>query len=199
MPSPLVLASSSPSRVAMLRAAGLAFEQAPARIDEAAIRAALAVEGATPRDMADALAEFKALKISERHPASLVIGSDQVLDFEGVAIAKADTAGQAREQLLRLRGHRHSLFSAAVIAQGGKPIWRHVGEARLTMRMFSDDYLGAYLARNWPAVAGCVGCYQIESEGVRLFSRVDGAWPVILGMPLVEILGYLVDRGEIAS
>ena len=199
MPSPLVLASSSPSRVAMLRAAGLAFEQAPARIDEAAIRAALAVEGATPRDMADALAEFKALKISERHPASLVIGSDQVLDFEGVAIAKADTAGQAREQLLRLRGRRHSLFSAAVIAQGGKPIWRHVGEARLTMRMFSDDYLGAYLARNWPAVAGCVGCYQIESEGVRLFSRVDGAWPVILGMPLVEILGYLVDRGEIAS
>jgi septum formation protein len=67
------------------------------------------------------------------------------------------------------------------------------------MRMFSDDYLDAYLARNWPAVAGCVGCYQIESEGVRLFSRVDGAWPVILGMPLVEILGYLVDRGEIAS
>jgi septum formation protein len=199
MPSPLVLASSSPSRVAILRAAGLAFEQAPARIDEAAIRAALAVEGATPRDMADALAEFKALKISERHPASLVIGSDQVLDFEGVAMAKADTAGQAREQLLRLRGRRHSLFSAAVIAQGGKPIWRHVGEARLTMRMFSDDYLDAYLARNWPAVAGCVGCYQIESEGIRLFSRVDGAWPVILGMPLVEILGYLADRGEIAS
>jgi len=199
MPSPLILASTSSTRAAMLRAAGLDFTQQPARVDEEAIRAALAAAGASPRDMADALAEFKALKVSERHPDALVIGSDQVLDHDGTALGKADSRDTLRAQMAALRGRRHSLFSAAVIAQGGEPVWRHVGQARLTMRAFSDAYLDDYLSRNWPVVSGSVGGYHIEAEGIRLFSAVDGAWPVILGMPLLEILGYLAQRGDIAS
>jgi septum formation protein len=168
-------------------------------VDEAAIRAALADEGAPPRDMADALAEFKALKVSERNPGALVIGSDQILDLDGQALAKPQGLDDARAQLQQLRGHAHKLFSAVVIAQGGRPVWRHIGQARLTMRSFSDSYLDDYLARNWPDIAGSVGGYHIEAEGIRLFSAVEGAWPVILGMPLTEVLGYLALRGDIAS
>ena len=199
MASPIILASASTARAAMLRAARVDFTQQPARVDEAAIRAALAEDGATPRDMADALAEFKALKASERNPGALVIGSDQILDLDGNALAKPEGLDAARDQIAQLRGRTHKLHSAAVIAQGGRPVWRHIGQARLTMRAFSDAYLDSYLARNWPVIAGCVGGYHIEAEGIRLFSAVEGAWPVILGMPLLEILGYLAQRGDIAS
>lgn len=199
MASPIILASASPSRAAMLHAARVEFTQCPARIDEAAIRAALADDGATPRDIADALAEFKAVKVSDRNRDSLVIGSDQTLDLDGVVLSKPLGLEEARAQIAQLRGRSHKLFSAVVIAQGGRPIWRHVGQARLTMRAVSESYLDAYLARNWPEIAGSVGGYHIEGEGIRLFSAVDGPWPVILGMPLLEILGYLAQRGDIAS
>lgn len=199
MASSIILASTSASRAAMLRAARVDFTQVPPRVDEAAIRAALGQEGATPRDMSDALAEFKAIKVSERNPGALVIGSDQILDLEGNALSKPEGLEDARAQIRQLRGRTHKLFSAAVIAQGGRPVWRHIGLARLTMRAISDSYLDSYLARNWPDISGSVGGYHIEAEGIRLFSAVEGSWPVILGMPLVEILGYLAQRGDIAS
>lgn len=197
MPTPIILASASEIRRDLLRRAGVMLDTMPARIDEDAIRASLESEGATPRDFADALAEFKARKISEKHPDALVIGCDQVLDCGGTVLSKATDPDMAAEQLRQLRGKPHKLLSAAVIYENGKPLWRHVGQVRLTMRPFSDAYLHDYLTRNWDSVRHAVGCYKLEEEGVRLFSRVDGDYFTVLGLPLIELLGYLTARGEL--
>ena len=194
----LVLASASATRRHMLSAAGLAVEAAPVRIDEEALRTALTSDGASPRDIADALAEMKACKCAARQ-SGLVLGCDQVLEFDGVAWGKPTDRAAARQHLRILRGKTHTLWSAAVLYDGPRPVWRHVAEARLTMRVFSDAYLDAYLDRHWPAISDSVGCYRIEEEGVRLFSAVTGDHFTILGLPLIPLLTYLADRGAIAT
>lgn len=196
---PLLLASASPIRLQLLAAAGLAVTALPARIDETAIRRALEAEKAMPRDIADALAEMKARKLADRHPTALVLGCDQVLAFHKSILGKPQTLSEARTQLIALRGHTHVLLSAAVLYDAGRPIWRHVSEARLAMRDFSDSYLDAYLSRNWPAVSGSVGAYMLESEGVRLFSSITGDYFTILGLPLLPLLAYLGTRGFIQT
>ena len=196
-PRPLCLASASPIRLHLLRSAGLTVTAAPVRLDEPSLRDALCAEGATPRDIADALAEMKARKRADRDPAALVLGCDQVLDFGGTAWGKPADADAARAQLTALRGHTHRLFSALVLYDAGKPVWRHVGEVRLTMRQFSDSYFDGYLARNWPDVADTVGGYKLESEGARLFDRIDGDYFTVLGLPLLPLLGFLAQRGFI--
>ena len=193
----LILASSSEARARMLRRAKLSFDVVSARIDESTIRTTLAAEGVPPRDVADALAEAKALKVSSRHPAALVIGADQILDLDGNVLAKAETPEELREQLSRLRGRRHRLHSAAVVAEGGRPIWRHIGEARLHVRAVSDGWLDGYIDRNWNHVRGSVGGYLIEDEGVRLFDRVDGDTFTVMGLPLIPLLSWLTLRGSI--
>lgn len=199
MPTPLLLASASETRAAMLRAAGLAPQILPARIDEEAIRAALQAEGATPRDLADALAEMKARKLSDKHPEALVLGADQVLELKGEVFAKPETPDAARAQLRALSGKTHRLLSAAVIYRAAKPEWRHVGEARLTMHDLSDSFIDAYVARNWDSIRHSVGCYQIEKEGVCLMSRVEGDHFTILGLPLIPLLSWLRLRGEMPT
>lgn len=199
MPPPIVLASSSETRLRLLRAAGLPVSARPARLDEETIRAALEAEQATPRDIADALAEMKARRIGEGTPGAIVIGCDQVLDFKGRAWGKAPTRDAARAQLQALRGQTHRLLSAIVLYHEGQPQWRHVGEARLTMRSFSDDWLEGYLSRNWDSLRHSAGGYLLEEEGVRLFSAVEGDYFTILGLPLLPLLGYLGDRGFIAT
>lgn len=195
--SNIILASSSPARMSMLEKAGLDIASVPARVDEEAIRLSLEAEGARPRDIADALAEAKAIKVSSRHPAALVIGADQTLDLGGKVIAKSTSMSSLRTQMHELRGVSHKLFSAAVVVQGGQPLWRHIGEARLHMRTFSDDWLDGYLARGGDELLGCVGGYMIEGEGVRLFDRVDGDMFTIMGLPLVPLLSWLALRGSI--
>lgn len=193
----LVLASASKIRAELLARAGIAVSLLPARIDEEAIRASLEAEGATPRDLADALAEMKAQKVAFKKTGAIVIGCDQVLDFKGQVFGKPATLEEARSQLQILRGQTHKLLSAVVVYEGEKPVWRHVGEVRLTMREFSDDYLQCYLARNGESVLESVGAYKLEEEGVRLFTAVQGDYFTVLGLPLVALTGYLAQRGWI--
>ena len=195
----LILASTSQIRQQMLSAAGVPFAAQPARIDEDMIRRALQAENARPRDMADALAEMKARKVAERHPDSMVLGCDQILDLQGEVLAKPETPDDARAQLRQLRGQSHRLWSAAVIYQDAKPVWRFVAEARLVMRPISDAYLDDYVSRNWDSIRHSVGAYKLEEEGSRLFSSVEGDYFTVLGLPLMPVLGYLGDRGHIPT
>ena len=197
MPQKLVLASGSGIRRQMLENAGVSFEVSLSRVDEDAVRQSLLAEGASARDIADALAELKARKVSTRMPGALVLGCDQVLSFDGQIMAKPTSREQAEQQLRQLRGAGHQLLSAAVICEDGQPIWRFVGTVRLQMRDFSDSYLTTYLDRNWPDISNSVGGYKLESEGVRLFNRVDGDYFTVLGMPLLELLSYLTLRGDL--
>jgi septum formation protein len=197
MSIPIVLASGSEIRARLLRQAGLDPEIRPARVDEAAIKDALASEGASPRDTADTLAEFKARRIGDARPEALVIGCDQVLAVDGVVLSKPDSREDAADQLRLLSGKTHMLLSAVVIFEDQRPVWRHVGQVRLTMRTLSDPFIESYLVRNWPSVGTSVGGYKLEEEGVRLFSRIDGDYFTVLGMPMLELLTYLAVRGLI--
>jgi len=197
MSAPIILASGSAIRETLLRNAGLDVSVRPARIDEDAIKASLIAEGAPARDIADALAEGKARKVSLKTPGALVIGCDQVLAYGQEMLSKPKSMAEARVQLDRLRNDKHQLLSAAVVYQDGEPKWRHIGLARLTMRDFSDAYLDDYLQRNWDSVQHSVGGYKLEEEGVRLFSRIDGDYFTILGIPLLELLSYLTIRGAL--
>ena len=197
MSVPIILASGSAIRAQLLKNAAVPFEVQVARVDEDSIKAALLAEGASPRDIADALAEAKARKISSKMPEHMVLGCDQVLDFEGEIISKPKSRDDAFDQLCAMRGNRHMLLSAAVIYKDGQPIWRHVGQVRLRMRDASDRYLQDYLDRNWDSVQHAVGAYKLEEEGVRLFSRIDGDYFNVLGMPLLELLNYLTLQGVI--
>lgn len=196
----LVLASTSAARRVMLHAAGVEHDVMAANVDEEAAKAAFLSQGLKAREMADALAELKAVKISQRIPDALVLGADQVLaSADGAMFDKPASRDHAVMQLRQLRGNTHSLFSAAVIAQGGKPVWRAVDEAKLTMRPFSDAFLEEYLDREWPTISGCVGCYRLEAMGVQLFSRIRGDHFTILGLPLMEVLDFLRIRGVLTS
>lgn len=194
-----ILASGSAIRAQLLRQAGMRFDAVKPRVDEQMIKDALVSEGATPRDIADTLAEMKARKVSEKHPGALVMGADQVLDLKGTMLSKPNDIDDARAQLKMMRGQQHSLLSAAVIYEDGKPIWRHVGQVRLRMRDISDAYLDDYLDRNWDSIRHAVGCYKLEEEGVRLFSNIQGDYFHVLGLPLLELLNYLTLRGDLPA
>jgi septum formation protein len=195
----LILASTSQIRQHLLTAAGVPFTAVAARIDEESIRLSLQAEQARPRDIADTLAEMKARKIADRQPHCMVLGCDQILDFQGDVLAKPESPEEARAQLRRLRGHTHKLWSAAVIYHDAKPVWRFVGEARLTMRAISDSYLDDYVTQNWDSIRHSVGAYKLEEQGSRLFTAVEGDYFTVLGLPLLPILGYLGDRGIIST
>lgn len=193
----IILASASEIRAQLLKNAGIDVKVMPARVDEEMIRRALESDGAGPRDVSDALAESKALKISRKNPDALVLGCDQVAEVEREILAKPESPDEAIAQLARLSGQTHRLLSAAVICHEGKPIWRHVGTVRLTMRELSPDYVADYVQRNWDSIRWAVGAYKLEEEGVRLFSRIEGDYFNVLGLPLMELISYLIMRKDL--
>jgi septum formation protein len=193
----LILASSSQTRAQMLQNAGLSVEGHAPAIDEEALREGLLAEGASPRDLADALAEHKALRIARRYPQDMVLGCDQILEFDGAVLGKPDSISAARERLARMRGQAHVLWTAAVLYDGGQPVWRHVDQSRLYMRNYSEAFLDDYVREGGWAVTGTTGGYAIEGPGIRLFDRIEGDHFAILGLPLLPLLATLVRRGDI--
>jgi septum formation protein len=196
----LVLASQSAGRAQMLRDAGLDFSIEAAAVDEAALSAALQADGQSPRNIADALAEAKAVKLSARRPGQLVIGADQLLALDdGTVMAKPATPDEARAQLARLSGQCHSLFSAVAVAENGAVLWRHIGAAKLWVRPLSAVFIADYVAAEWDRIRWTVGCYEVEGAGVQLFTRTEGDRWTIIGLPLLALLAWLRDRGEAAA
>lgn len=194
MPPSLILASASPSRRQMLANAGLSFDIEPAGVDEEEITRSLGSRAA-PQEVASALAELKAVKVSSRHPEAMVIGADSTLACIGRLFDKPPTMEAARKQLLALRGQTHELFSSVVVARGGQRLWHWAERARLTMRPFNDGFVDAYLERAGPDVLTSVGAYQLEGLGAHLFTRVDGDYFTILGLPLLPLLSFLAGHG----
>ena len=194
----LILASRSAGRAAVLRSAGLAFEQIVSGVDEEAVKDSLRAEGVSVKDQADALAETKALKVSLAQ-GGIVIGSDQMLEIDGQPMDKAPTLAEARECLVRLRGKTHTLNTAVVACVEGAAVWRYMARPRLTMRDFSDDFLDRYLAEIGEDALTTVGCYKVEGLGAHLFARIDGEQSSIMGMPLLPLLAWLRDRGTLPS
>lgn len=195
----IILASGSEIRATLLRNAGVTFDVQQPRVDEGAIKTSLTAENAKPRDIADALAEHKARKISERNPSAMVVGCDQILTLEGALISKPATPQEAVDQIKAMRAKAHHLISAAVICENGQPVWRHTGVVKMQMRDVSDSYVSGYVARNWASIRNAVGAYKLEEEGARLFERIDGDYFHVLGLPLLEVLGYLDTRGVLVS
>ena len=189
----LVLASQSTARAAVLRGAGLAFEARPARVDEAAVKAAGRAEGASAEEVALALAGLKAARV--RAPGAMVIGADQLLVCGDAWFDKPEGMAGARAHLLALRGRAHVLATAVVCMRDGREIWRHVARPRLVMRAFSDAFLEAYLAAEGEALLGSVGAYRLEGPGVQLFEAIEGEFSAILGLPLLPLLGFLRQNG----
>ncbi len=190
---PVVLASGSPTRRALLRASGVVFTVRPVAVDEAAIKAAMRADGADAAETAMALADAKAARAHD--PAALVIGADQLLVCEGEWFDKPADLAVARAQLLKLRGRRHELVTAVTCWREGRPVWHHVAWPALVMRTFSDAFLDEYLAAEGEALLLSVGCYRLEGLGVQLFDGVKGEHAAILGLPLLPLLGFLRQHG----
>jgi septum formation protein len=194
---PLVLASKSASRRALLKGAGIPIEVVVADIDERGIEAKADLAG--PGDVAALLAREKAIAVSAQRPGRLVLGADQTLALGERRFSKPVDRAAAREQLKVLRGQSHALHSAVAIVHDGKPVFEDCAVARLTMRAFSDAFLDSYLDTAGNAVTASVGAYQVESVGVQLFERIEGDHSTILGLPLLPVLGALRREGVLSG
>ncbi|MBO9580863.1 MAG: Maf family protein [Sphingobium sp.] len=200
MTARLLLASQSASRARMLRDATVPFEVVRAPIDEDMAKDAFDAEGLGPRDLADALAELKAMSVSMRNPADVILGCDQTLELaDGSRVDKVETRAEAAALLARMSGEPHKLHSAAVIAQGGQPVWRHIESVTLHVRPLSAAFIDAYLDMDWEQCRWCVGCYRVEGPGAQLFSRISGSLFAVQGLPLLPLLDYLRARSIIAA
>jgi len=196
LPEPLVLASRSAVRRAMLGAAGIPVEVSPADVDERAVETEFGSTRA--EDVAALLARSKAMTVAARMPGRIVLGADQTLALDAGRFSKPAERAQAREQLLALRGRTHTLYSAVAIVRDGTMLHECIAVARLTMRSFSDEFLERYLDEAGHAVTASVGAYQLERIGIHLFDRIDGDHFTVLGLPLLALLASFRQRGFVA-
>ncbi len=195
----LVLASRSSARALLLRRAGIAFDVDAAAIDEDSVKLAMKAEGATAMDAAATLAALKAERVCARHLGALVVGADQILDCGGQWFDKPADKAHLRAHLRALRGHKHRLETAVCVARDGAVIWRDGDSATLTMRPFSDRFLDNYLVAAGPEALESVGGYRLEGPGAQLFSRIEGDFFTILGLPLLPLLEFLRRQGVVGS
>lgn len=194
----LILASASAIRRKLMIDAGLDFEVIVKPVDEGAIKESMLAESARLQDIADALAEAKAMRVS-RIETGLVIGADQIMVMDDQLFDKPKNVDEARQRLKLMRGKTHYLIGAIVVCENGAPIWRHLSKTKLTMREFSDGFLEDYLEREGQIVTKSVGAYRFEGLGAQLFSYVEGDFFSILGLSMLPLMDYLRTRGAIAS
>lgn len=200
MTAPVVLASTSAGRRALLSGAGVAFEAVAPDVDEAAEKRAMGAAGAIDAAaLAARLADLKALEVSRRRPGAWVVGGDQTLERDGLLFDKPETVEAARGHLALLRGRTHALRAAICVARDGEVLWRHLSSARLTMRDFSDSFLDAYVAACGASLTTSVGAYRLEGPGAQLFDAIEGDYFTILGLPLLPLLAFLRGRGALES
>jgi septum formation protein len=195
----IILASTSPTRIGLLKAAGIAFDAVPPGVDERAVEAPLVARGADAGGIAAALAEAKALAVSRREPEASVIGADQTLACDGRQWHKPKDMAEAKAQLLALSGRTHELHTGLAGARGGAVAWRHLDTARLTMRTLSPDFVDDYLAAIGDAALGTVGAYSVEGRGIQLFERIEGSHFTILGLTMIPLLAWLRAEGAIGG
>lgn len=193
----IILASTSATRQATLKNAGLDFTAIAPDVDERALVSEN--PGWTPEQIALKLAEAKAVDVSRRHPHDIVIGADQVLALGAKVYSKPRHVTQCRAQLMELRGKTHALISGIVCARQGKAVWTFSDQALLTMRNFSEIFLDSYLKAIGDDCTTSVGGYKIEGRGLQLFESVMGDHFTILGLPLIPLLDYLRQQGEISA
>ena len=196
--SRIILASGSAIRKQILDGAGLNYEVIVKPVDEAAIKDSMLAENSRLQDVADALAEAKALRVS-RQTDGFVIGADQIMVMDNQLFDKPKDLGEARERLLSMRGKRHELIGAVVICENGRPVWRHLSKTKLWVREFSNEFLDWYIEQEGEALMKSVGAYRFEGPGAQLFEKVEGGFFAILGLDLLPVLDYLRVRGVIAS
>jgi len=194
----IILASGSASRRALLAGAGVEARLIKPNVDETAAKNAMRAEQLSVRDQAMRLAEMKAMKISAREPG-LVIGGDQMLNLDGEAFDKPIDLQGAAAHLRKLSGKSHRLETAIVIAENGELIWRHLARPKLSVRMLTDRFIEAYVNRCGDALLSTVGAYQLEGMGAQIFSKIEGDYFSILGLPLLPLLDYLRVRGVLTE
>ena len=195
----VVLASAAAVRAALLRAAGLSFTVQPARVDEGAVKDAMRAEDPEGRETAQALAALKAQRVSASAPGAFVIGADQLLVCGDEWFDKPVDLADARGQLQRLRGRRHTLVTAVSVVRDGAEIWGDLACPVLTMRPFSDAFLESYLERAGDGILACVGGYEAEGLGAQLLAEIEGDWFAVLGLPLLPLLAFLREHGLVET
>ena len=193
----IILASKSPIRSLLLEKTGIEFSTVDPAIDEKEVKLSYISNNYPTRDIADVLADMKARKISNRFPDSIVIGCDQILDFNSKILSKAKDQDELIHQLKQLQGNKHKLHSACVVYNAQKPEWRFIGSVSMTMRNLSDRYISKYVQDNWDDIKHSVGGYQMESSGISLFSKIDGDYFSVLGLPIIQLIDHLLNRGVI--
>ena len=197
MKQELILASSSASRQMLMRNAGLTFSAIPADIDERALDEQLEKNGAKPEEVALELAKAKALSVSALHPQALVLGCDQTMELGARVYHKPKTMAEAEAHLLSLSGKVHRLNSAAVLARDGDVVWQTISSAELSVRTLSAEFVSRHLQRVGEKALSSVGAYQLEGEGIQLFTSIEGDYFTILGLPLLPLLMKLRDMDVI--
>ena len=191
----IILASKSQIRSELLFRAGLKFTAIDANIDEKEAKSSYMKKGYSARDLADILAAMKAKKLSCKYSDKLVIGCDQIMECNGQILSKANNTIDLADQLKFLRNKSHTIYSACVVYSANKVEWRFIGSATITMRNLSDEYISKYVDDNWNEVKHCVGGYKIENSGISFLSKINGDYFSILGLPVIQLLDHLVNRG----